>query len=88
MKLLVLGGTRFSGHHLAVLARDRGHDVTLAHRGNATSPLDGVTHLIGDRDPNESDLLVRIAGQNYDAVIDMCGMVPRLVRVALDAVGD
>ncbi|MCO4745170.1 MAG: epimerase, partial [Proteobacteria bacterium] len=47
-----------------------------------------VTHLIGDRDPNESDLLVRIAGQNYDAVIDMCGMVPRLVRVALDAVGD
>ena len=30
MRLLVLGGTRFLGRHVATAALDRGHDVVLA----------------------------------------------------------
>ncbi|PTT54394.1 NAD-dependent epimerase/dehydratase family protein, partial [Aeromonas sp. HMWF015] len=33
MKLLIIGGTGFLGHHLTALALDWGHEVTLFNRG-------------------------------------------------------
>jgi nucleoside-diphosphate-sugar epimerase len=50
MKVLMLGGTRFVGWHLAEAAIARGHEVTLFHRGQSRSagPA-GTQSVLGDR---------------------------------------
>ena len=51
MRLLILGGTAFLGRHLAALALERGHRVTLFHRGNTNAGLFSDAEVIlGDRD--------------------------------------
>ncbi len=81
MKLLILGGTRFLGRHLAEQALAAGHQVTLLHRG-LSSPVGGpglfpqAEHHIGDRN---GDLAVLQAGR-WDACIDTSAYVPRHVR--------
>jgi 2'-hydroxyisoflavone reductase len=74
MRLLVLGGTIFLGRHVAQLALDAGHDVTLFHRGR-TNPgvFPRATHLIGDRSRDVSAL---DTGATYDVVVDTSGFVP------------
>lgn len=82
MKILVLGGTRFLGRHLveALLARD--HEVTLFNRGRSAPGLfPQVEQLRGDRDGG----LDALAGRRWDAVIDTCGYVPRVVRASCQA---
>jgi 2'-hydroxyisoflavone reductase len=77
MKLLVLGGTRFLGRHLAQLALTQGHAVTLLHRGVSDAGLfPEAKHLIADRD---ADLSV-LAGGQWDAAIDTNAYVPRHVQ--------
>ncbi len=90
MRILVLGGTRFCGRHLAELAVSRGTEVTLLHRGaHAYGLPEGVRSVLGDRDPEQGDGLARLAelvgqGERWDAVVDMCGYVPRVVRASTD----
>jgi 2'-hydroxyisoflavone reductase len=77
MDLLVLGGTRFLGRHLAEAALGAGHRVTLFHRGRTGADLfPGAEHVQGDRDGG----LGALAGRRWDAVMDTSGYVPRLVR--------
>ncbi len=77
MKLLILGGTRFLGRHLADQALAAGHAVTLLHRGHSGAALfPQAEHRIGDRN---GDLAV-LAGGTWDAVIDTSAYVPRHVR--------
>jgi 2'-hydroxyisoflavone reductase len=79
MRLLLLGGTRFVGRHLAAAALARGHTVTLAHRGRTGPGLfPAAEHLLGDR---EGDLSF-LDGRRWDAVIDTSGYLPRAVRAA------
>lgn len=79
MRLLILGGTLFLGRHTVDVARDRGHDVTLFHRGRTNPELfPDVEHILGDRTEDVSAL----AGREWDAVIDTCGYLPRDVRAA------
>jgi len=66
MKLLVLGGTGFIGPPIVRYAVDRGHQVTIFTRGNSTSDVPGVEHLIGDRNGN----LESLQGRTWDAVLD------------------
>jgi nucleoside-diphosphate-sugar epimerase len=47
MKLLILGGTRFVGRHVAAAALAAGHAVTTFTRGR--NPLPGTESLVGDR---------------------------------------
>lgn len=77
MRLLVIGGTEFVGRHLVERAVAGGHEVTVFHRG-VTEPaeLPPVEHLHGDRDGG----LGVLRGRKWDAAIDVCGYVPRLVR--------
>jgi 2'-hydroxyisoflavone reductase len=91
MRLLVLGGTVFLGPHLVDAARARGHSVTVVHRGlhGADLPAD-VERLTGDR--TRADDLAAVASRGpWDAVVDTCGYVPRVVRdsgrALRDAVG-
>jgi 2'-hydroxyisoflavone reductase len=50
MRLLVLGGTRFLGRHVATAALERGHEVATFTRGASGRPPDGARALHGDRD--------------------------------------
>lgn len=79
MRLLILGGTRFLGRHLAAAALDAGHQVTLFNRGLSGPDLfPGAEKLRGDRDGDLSAL----AGSRWEAVIDCCGFRPDQVRAS------
>ena len=85
MKLLVLGGTRFLGRHLVEAAKARGHAVTLFNRGRTAPGLfAGVEELRGER---EGDL-APLRGRAWDAVVDTCGYLPRLVRRSAQRLAD
>jgi 2'-hydroxyisoflavone reductase len=76
MRLLILGGTIFLGRHLVEAALARGHALTLFNRGQHNPELfPAVEKLRGDRDGN----LGALRGRRWDAVIDTCGYVPRVV---------
>lgn len=79
MKLLLLGGTGFLSSHLVSAALSRGHEVTLFHRGR-TNPerFPEVEHILGDRE-RDLDLL---QGRHWDAAIDPCGYLPRVVEAS------
>ena len=84
MKLLILGGTNFVGRHMTQSAMARGHEVTLFNRGNK-NPFPNLETVIGDRDPQINAGLTALeravnAGRSWDAVIDVNGYVPRIVR--------
>jgi 2'-hydroxyisoflavone reductase len=76
MKILILGGTVFLGRHLAAAAVRRGHELTLFNRGQTNPDLfPDVLHLRGNRNGDLSSL----EGRRWDAVIDTCGYIPRVV---------
>ncbi len=78
-RILILGGTRFLGRHIAELALAAGHQLTLLHRGVSNPGLFAqAQHLIADRDL-EGQLSV-LQGQTWDAVIDTSAYVPRQVQ--------
>jgi len=85
MRLLVLGGTEFVGRHIVEAAVASGHGVTVFHRGR-TEPgdLPPVEHVHGDRDGG----LGALAGRTFDAVVDVCGYQPRVVRLSVGALAD
>ncbi len=93
MKLLILGGTRFSGLHFVRMAVAAGHHVTVLHRGRHAAALPpGVDQITGDRDPRLGDGLEQLArrisgGARWDAAVDMCGFVPRVVAGSADTLG-
>ncbi len=79
MKLLILGGTVFLGRHLVDAALGRGHTVTLFNRGQHNPDLfPEVERLRGNRDGD----LQALNGRQWDAVVDTCGYVPRIVRAS------
>ena len=50
MKVLIVGGTNFSGPHVAGWLAEAGHEVVLFHRGRTKADLPpGVKHIRGDR---------------------------------------
>ncbi len=87
MKLLILGGTRFLGRHIAELALQRGHAVTLVHRGRSGPGLFAqAEHRIADRD-DAAALATALGSANWDAAIDTSAYVPRQVRTLAAALG-
>ncbi|MBV8082154.1 MAG: NAD-dependent epimerase/dehydratase family protein [Candidatus Eremiobacteraeota bacterium] len=83
MDLLIIGGTRFLGPHVVEAALARGDRVTLFNRGGSGATPAGVEWIKGDRDGG----LGALAGGRWDAAIDTCGMVPRIVRASVEAIG-
>jgi len=85
MKLLILGGTRFLGRHLVEAALARGHEVTLFNRGKSNPGLySKIETILGDRDGG----LYGLSGRHWDAVVDTCGYVPRVVRDSAQTLAD
>jgi 2'-hydroxyisoflavone reductase len=85
MKLLVIGGSRFSGRALTGLALEHGHDVTVFHRASgADDPWPDAEHIHADRNGG----LGALEGRSFEAVVDTCGYVPREVRESGGALPD
>jgi nucleoside-diphosphate-sugar epimerase len=80
VRILVLGGSWFVGAAAVEQAAAAGHEVTVFNRGRtpATYP-DGVTVTHGDR-TNLADLTALAGSGPWDAVVDVAGSVPTMVR--------
>ncbi|MCB8945536.1 MAG: SDR family oxidoreductase [Ardenticatenaceae bacterium] len=85
MKFLIIGGTRFLGRALVDAGLAAGHELTLFNRGQSNPGLfPDVEELHGNRDGG----LAVLAGRQWDAVIDTCGYVPRIVRASAEFLKD
>lgn len=79
MRLLIIGGTRFVGLHIAQASLAAGHDVTLFHRGKtAAHGLQGAHEVLGDRRTD----LHRVGDGTWDAVLDTCAYLPFEAEIA------
>ena len=84
MRILIIGGTRFLGRHLVESALERSHEVTLFNRGKSNPDLfPQLETILGDREKDVQTL--KDAGRLWDAVIDVAGYVPRIVRLSAEA---
>lgn len=85
MDILIIGGTQFVGRHLVEAALEAGHHVTLFNRGKTNPGLyPQAEHLKGDRDGG----LDVLRGRRWDAVVDICGYLPRVVRQSAELLRD
>ncbi|NHK26650.1 NAD-dependent epimerase/dehydratase family protein [Parvularcula flava] len=85
MHILVLGGTKYLSRKIAEIAIGRGHDVTIAARGESGRPPAGAAFIKLDRTQPED--YAALSGQGWDSVIDIA-RIPRQVVQALDALSD
>lgn len=82
MRILIIGGTRFVGRHIAQAASDAGHDLTLFHRGRSGAGLfPDATHVIGDRNGD----LAGLRSGDWDTTVDVSAYRPRQVRNLAEA---
>src|SRR6266513_1422121 len=82
LRILILGGTGFTGPSQVKYALARGHKVTVFNRGK-THPgelPEGVEQLIGDRNGK----LDALKGRQWDVAIDNPTMLPKWVHDAAE----
>jgi 2'-hydroxyisoflavone reductase len=81
LRILILGGTGFTGPHQVAYALARGHRLTLFNRGRREVEWPGaVEELTGDR--NEPGGLRALEGREWDVCIDNPTTLPFWVRDA------
>jgi 2'-hydroxyisoflavone reductase len=87
LRILILGGTGFTGPFQVAYALARGHKVTLFNRGKRPSPewSGEVEQLLGDRNTGD---LKSLAGRDWDVCIDNPTSLPFWVRDAGQALKD
>jgi 2'-hydroxyisoflavone reductase len=95
LRILILGGTGFTGPWQVAYAKARGHTVTTFNRGRRKlEGFEGVEQLVGDRgvlDPKKPDVkpvgdYSALEGREWDVVIDVPTTMPRWAREAAAAV--
>jgi 2'-hydroxyisoflavone reductase len=80
LRILILGGTGFTGPHQVRYALARGHRLTLFNRGRRPKEWPGeVEELTGDRNTGD---LAALAGREWDVCIDNPTSLPAWVRDA------
>jgi 2'-hydroxyisoflavone reductase len=81
LKILILGGTGFTGRFQVAYALARGHQVTIFNRGKRPSPEwpGPVEQLLGDRNTGD---LKSLEGREWDVCIDNPTSLPFWVRDA------
>jgi 2'-hydroxyisoflavone reductase len=78
LRILILGGTGFTGPHQVRYALSRGHHVTLFNRGKQPHEWPGaVEELLGDRNTGDVKAL---EGREWDVCIDNPTTLPFWVR--------
>lgn len=84
MKILVLGGTRFFGVHMVNDLIEKGHEVTIATRGQTPDDFgDSVMRIRLDR-TDEDSIKAMISDTHYDVIIDKIAYCSNDVRKLLD----
>lgn len=85
LRVLILGGTGFTGPFQVRYALERGHEITLFNRGRRPQEWPGrVEELTGDRDTAD---LAALAGREWDVCIDNPTSVPHWVRDVGQVIG-
>ena len=85
MKILVLGGTRFFGIHMVNDLIEKGHDVTIATRGNTPDDFgDSVSRIRFER-TDEDSIKAAIASTHYDVIIDKIAYCSNDIRKLMDS---
>ena len=85
LRILILGGTGFTGPHQVRYAVARGHRVAVFNRGTRSADLpEGVEYLRGDRNAPNGVAALKNSGP-WDVVIDVPTMLPKWVRDAGEA---
>jgi len=86
MKVLVLGGTRYFGITMVEQLLCRGHEVTIATRGNAKDSFgDRVKRVTFER-TNEESVHEVLSGHHYDVVIDKIAYCSNDIKYVMDVV--
>jgi len=71
MKILIIGGTRFLGYHIARKLLDDGHEVALFNRGLSSHDIgQRVEQIQGDRYDYQA-FFKKLHGKKFDVVIDV-----------------
>ena len=83
-KMLILGGTGFIGPNTVRYALSRGHEVTILTRGRSATQVDGVEHIIADREGE----LAMLSNRKWDAVLDNNARDYRWVQRSTKALRD
>ncbi len=86
MDVLIIGGTRFLGLHLAEALLQSNQKVTLFNRGTARNQFpfyEDVEWLIGDRH-DEEKFRSFFNNRHFDVVIDTCAYFPEDVELAVE----
>lgn len=85
MKILVLGGTRFFGIHMVNDLIEKGHEVTIATRGNTPDFFsDSVSRIRFER-TDEDSIKAVIAGTHYDVIIDKIAYCSNDIRKIMES---
>ncbi|MBQ1400462.1 MAG: NAD-dependent epimerase/dehydratase family protein [Lachnospiraceae bacterium] len=71
-KILVIGGTYFTGRVFTIVAAREGHELTLVNRGRYSMARPGVTEYRADRNDAAAVAALPLADEHYDAVVDFC----------------
>lgn len=86
MKILVIGGTRFFGIHMVKELLAKGHEVTIATRGQSSDAYgDRVKRLVLDRTDEES-MRKAFSRKYYDVVIDKIAYCSNDIKYAMETV--
>ena len=72
MKVLVLGGTGWAGHSIALVFHEAGHEVTICARGLKTTFLSEIpgTLPVVKADKRDEESMRQVLGEGYDVIID------------------
>jgi len=88
MKVLIIGGTRFFGYHIAKRLVGDGHDVSLFNRCHTPADFgQNVQRICGDRNDYE-DFHGKLKGTPFDVVIDMIAYKKEDSQAAVRTFGD
>ncbi|WP_416072218.1 NAD-dependent epimerase/dehydratase family protein [Streptomyces sp. ME18-1-4] len=79
-EVLVIGGNRYFGKRLIARLLAAGDRVTVLNRGSSAPPA-GATHLIADRD-DENSLDSALGSRTFDVVVDQVCYTPRQAATA------
>lgn len=84
MKILIIGGTRYFGIPMTKALIRKGHDITIATRGNTKDTYgDSVSRIIFDRS-DENSVRAFLRRERYDVIIDKIAYSSNDVRRILD----
>lgn len=84
MKISFIGGTVFIGHAAAQAAVERGHQVTVIHRGKHPAEIVGAESLLADRSQADA-LRAALHSSAPEAIVDTLAMTAQDARTMIDA---